>query len=70
MNANERIQAARKFWDRWVIRRIRRDGSFNPLNGVGSPCILNALERAEAAGRIIYDAALHGYVMVAKTRKG
>lgn len=57
----ERIKAAQRENERWILERIRREGTFRPV--VCRSSTYNALDRLKAAGTIRYDQRLMGYVL-------
>jgi len=62
MNANQRIQAAKRDWERWVLRMVRKYTVWEPMIGANRLAVYNALDRLEAGGKIRCDRRKGGYV--------
>ena len=63
MNANTRIQTAKRDWQRWVLRMIRRYAVWEPMIGANRLAVYNAVDRLEASGKIRFDRRKGGYVL-------
>ncbi len=63
MNANERIQTAKRDWERWVLQMIRKNEVWEPMIGANRVAVYNAVDRLVARGKIRFDRRKHGYVL-------
>jgi hypothetical protein len=59
----QRIKAAQKENERWILKRIKLNGIWSPGMGLTSIQLWNALDRLRAKKKIRYSIVKGGYVL-------